>query len=81
MEHTWEDLAGLSLAHPFPEHAGDVPGMSRGSAGALPYRASPFRGLAACFLGVNREAVASTYDAGSIVRRSTIRGTVHTNTP
>jgi hypothetical protein len=42
---------------------------------------SPFLALAARFPGVTREAVAAAYDAGTIVRGSTIRGTVHTATP
>jgi hypothetical protein len=42
---------------------------------------SPFLGLAARFPGVTREAVGAAYEAGTIVRGSTIRGTVHTATP
>ncbi len=42
---------------------------------------SPFLGLAARFPGVTREAVSAAYEAGTVVRGSTIRGTVHTATP
>jgi Winged helix DNA-binding domain len=80
--HTWEDLAGLALARQFPERPTDVAGMLDAVGPVQSQTArSPFLGLAARFPGVTREAVSAAYEAGTVVRGSTIRGTVHTATP
>jgi hypothetical protein len=42
---------------------------------------SPFLGLAARFPGLTRDALTAAYEAGTVVRGSTVRGTVHTATP
>jgi hypothetical protein len=79
---TWEDLAGLALARQFPLRPTDVPGMLDAVGPVQSQTArSPFLGLAARFPGVTREAVSAAYEAGTVVRGSTIRGTVHTATP
>jgi Winged helix DNA-binding domain len=80
--HTWEDLAGLALARQLPEQTADVAAMLERAGPVQAQTArSPFLGLAARFPGVTRDAIAAAYDAGTIVRGSTIRGTVHTATP
>jgi Winged helix DNA-binding domain len=80
--HTWDDLAGLALARQFPAPPDDVAGMLERVGPVQSQTArSPFVGLAARFPGVTREAVTAAYEAGAIVRGSTIRGTVHTATP
>lgn len=82
MALTWDDLAGRALARQFPAPVGEVAGMliRVGPVQSQTAR-SPFLGLAARFPGVTRDAVAAAYEAGTIVRGSTIRGTVHTATP
>jgi hypothetical protein len=83
---SWDDLAGGALGRQFP---GTVPGDRPDVAGRLarigPIQAqtarSPFLGLAARFPGTTREEVTAAYESGSVVRGSTIRGTVHTATP
>ncbi|WP_107772440.1 winged helix DNA-binding domain-containing protein [Nocardioides sediminis] len=82
MTLTWEDLAGLALARQFPATTPEVPGMIDlvGPVQSQTAR-SPFLGLAARFPGVTRDAVGAAYEDGTIVRGSTIRGTVHTATP
>lgn len=82
MALTWDDLAGSALARQFPAPEGEVAGMlARVGPVQSQTARSPFLGLAARFPGVTREAVAAAYEAGTIVRGSTIRGTVHTATP
>lgn len=82
MTLTWDDLAGRALARQFPAPTPDVAGMLDlvGPVQSQTAR-SPFLGLAARFPGVTRDAVSAAYDDGTIVRGSTIRGTVHTATP
>lgn len=82
MALTWDDLAGRALARQFPAPAGEVAGMlTRVGPVQSQTARSPFLALAARFPGVTRDAVAAAYEAGTIVRGSTIRGTVHTATP
>lgn len=82
MALTWDDLAGRALARQFPAPVGEVAGMlTRVGPVQSQTARSPFLGLAARFPGVTRDAVAAAYEAGTIVRGSTIRGTVHTATP
>lgn len=82
MAHTWEDLGALALARQFPALPDDVGGMLERVGPVQSQTArSPFLGLAARFPGVTRDAVSAAYEAGAIVRGSTIRGTVHTATP
>jgi hypothetical protein len=79
---TWEELAGRALARQFPAPVGAVPDMLERVGPVQSQTArSPFLALAARFPGVTREAIAAAYDAGKVVRGSTIRGTVHTATP
>lgn len=82
MGYSWEDLAALALARQFPAAPDEVAGML-GRVGPVQSQTarSPFIGLAARFVGVTREALTTAYEAGAIVRGSTIRGTVHTATP
>ena len=79
---SWDDLAGAALARQFPDPAPDVAGRLTqvGPVQAQTAR-SPFLGLAARFPGTTRAELESAYEAGAIVRGSTIRGTVHTATP
>lgn len=84
MAHTWEDLAAASLARQFPVlpedrdvaaavHAiGDLQTQTARSA---------FIGLGARFPGITHDAITAAYDSGTVVRGSTIRGTVHTASP
>lgn len=82
MGYSWEDLAGLALARQFPAPITDVPGMLDRIGPVQSQTArSPFLGLAARFPGVTRDVVSAAYEAGTVVRGSTIRGTVHTATP
>jgi hypothetical protein len=79
---TWDDLAAAALARQFPDDPGSVPEQVR-AIGALQTQTarSAFLGLAARFPGVTHAEITAAYDAGGIVRGSTIRGTVHTATP
>lgn len=82
MSLTWDDLAGAALARQFPEPAGDVAARFAQIGPVQSQTArSPFLALAARFPGTTREEVTAAYEAESIVRGSTIRGTVHTATP
>ncbi|MCY7401002.1 MAG: winged helix DNA-binding domain-containing protein [Nocardioides sp.] len=82
MGFSWDDLAGLALARQFPEAPSDVAGMIDRIGPVQSQTArSPFLALAARFPGATRDAITAAYDAGAIVRGSTIRGTVHTATP
>ncbi|UFN44398.1 DNA glycosylase AlkZ-like family protein [Nocardioides okcheonensis] len=82
MPLTWDDLAGAALARQFPEPVGDV-AARLGRVGAVQSQTarSPFLALAARFPGTTRAQVEAAYEAGTIVRGSTVRGTVHTATP
>lgn len=78
----WDDLAAASLARQFPVDPGTV--RERVDAvGDLQTQTarSAFIGLGARFPGVTHADITAAYDAGEIVRGSTIRGTVHTATP
>lgn len=85
MALSWEDLAGASLARQFP----DVPDAATDAAAAVhaigdmqtQTARSAFIGLGARFPGITHEAISTAYAAGTVVRGSTIRGTVHTASP
>lgn len=82
MTYTWEDLAGRALARQFPDRPADVAGMLDAVGPVQSQTArSPFLGLAARFPGLTRDALSAAYEDGTVVRGSTIRGTVHTATP
>ena len=79
----WDDLATNALARQFPVEAPDGVAGMLDLVGPMQTQTarSAFIGLAARFPGVTHEAITAAYDAGEIVRGSTIRGTVHTATP
>ena len=78
----WDDLAAASLARQFPDDPGTVADRVRAVGDMQTQTArSAFVGLAARFPGVTHAEITAAYDAGGIVRGSTIRGTVHTATP
>ncbi|MBV9832180.1 MAG: AlkZ family DNA glycosylase [Marmoricola sp.] len=87
MGATWEELGAAALARQFPVPT--EPLEAAGVAGAVrrigPIQSqtarSPFLGLAARFPGVTHEAVTAAYEDWTIVRGSTLRGTVHTTVP
>lgn len=86
MALTWDDLAAAALARQFPETSPDArPDVAGRMARVGPVQAqtarAPFIGLAARFPGTTRAEVSEAYESRSIVRGSTIRGTVHTSTP
>lgn len=82
MAHTLEELSALSLARQFPEDVETVPDLVAATGPVQSQTArSPFIGLAARCPGLTHERITASYDAGEIVRGSTIRGTVHTATP
>ena len=82
MSRSWDDLAALTTARQFPDTMSDVADLvaSTGPVQSQTAR-SPFVGLAARAPGVTHGAISAAYDAGALVRGSTIRGTVHTATP
>lgn len=79
---TWDDLAALSLARQLPPRPDSV-GAMVAACGPLQTQTarSAFLGLAARFPGVTHAEISAAYDDASLVRGSTIRGTVHTATP
>jgi DNA glycosylase AlkZ-like len=80
--YSWDDLAALALGRQFPESAPDVPTMLERIGPIQSQTArSAFLGLGTRFPGLTREQITAAYEAGTIVRGSTIRGTVHTATP
>ncbi len=82
MDFSWDDLAGLALARQFPEPSGDVAStMERVGPVQAQTARSPFLALAARHPGTTRDEITAAYEAGTIVRGSTVRGTVHTATP
>ena len=86
MALTWDDLAAAALARQFPETSADarpdVAGrLDRVGPVQTQTARSPFLALAARFPGTSRAEVTEAYESRSIVRGSTIRGTVHTSTP
>ena len=82
MGYSWDDLAGLALARQLPPAVGQV-GAALDLIGPVQSQTarSPFLALAARFPGTTRDEVSAAYEDGTIVRGSTIRGTVHTTTP
>lgn len=85
MPLAWDDLAGAALGRQLPEgHDGPDDVAARlerlGPVQSQTAR-SPFLALAARFPGTTRAEVEAAYEAGSVVRGSTVRGTVHTATP
>ncbi|CAM3686555.1 winged helix DNA-binding domain-containing protein [Nocardioides zeicaulis] len=84
MPLSWEDLAAAALARQLPEDPGGSGVAARldlvGPVQSQTAR-SPFLALAARFPGTTRAEVEAAYEDGSLVRGSTIRGTVHTATP
>jgi hypothetical protein len=78
----WDDLAAASLARQFPEDPGTVAARV-GAIGDLQTQTarSAFIGLGARFPGTTHAEISEAYAAGTIVRGSTIRGTVHTASP
>ncbi len=82
MGHSWEDLGALTCARQFPAVDGDVATLLErvGPIQSQTARSS-FLGLAARFPGVTHAAITEAFETSSIVRGSTIRGTVHTATP
>ncbi len=84
---SWEELGALALARQFPDRVDpadpvDVADAVRRTGPIQSQTArSPFVGLAARFPGVTHEEITRAYEDFSIVRGSTIRGTVHTTVP
>src|SRR5690349_1204849 len=79
---SWDDLAAGSLARQFPDDPGTVAGRVHAIGDPQTQTArSAFIGLGARFPGVTHAEITAAYDAGEIVRGSTIRGTVHTADP
>ncbi|MFC7360241.1 winged helix DNA-binding domain-containing protein [Nocardioides astragali] len=88
MACSWEDLAGAALARQFPDDTGAPDGAVDAAAAVhaigdmqTQTARSAFIGLGARFPGITHEAVSAAYAAGTVVRGSTIRGTVHTASP
>ncbi len=82
MTYRLDDLTALSLARQFPA---PIPSIAEAVSSIGPIQSqtarSPFLGLAARFPGLSHADLTAAYEAGEIVRGSTIRGTVHTSTP
>ncbi|GGK72935.1 hypothetical protein GCM10011509_21840 [Ornithinimicrobium pekingense] len=85
---TWEQLAAATLARQFPDdlaRGGGPEDVAQALDRIGPVQSqtarSPYLALAARRSGVTYEAVGTTYEDAAIVRGSTLRGTVHTNTP
>ncbi len=82
MALTWDDLAAASVARQFPDARGTVAERVHAIGDLQTQTArSAFIGLGARFPGVTRAEIVAAYEAGGIVRGSTIRGTVHTASP
>lgn len=89
---TWEELAARALARQFPDRPSPDRQQPHGL-GTIAERVartgpmqtqtarSAFLGIAARFPGTTHAEITAAYDAGDLVRGSTIRGTVHTATP
>ena len=79
---TWDELAAAALARQLPDDPGSVAARLDlvGPVQSQTAR-SPFLVLAARFPGTTRAEVEAAYEDGSLVRGSTVRGTVHTATP
>jgi hypothetical protein len=79
---SWDELAALTLARQFPDRLDDVTAMVAATGPMQTQTArSAFLGLAARFPCVTHAAITRAYESGSLVRGSSIRGTVHTATP
>jgi winged helix DNA-binding protein len=81
--YDWDELRGLSLARQFPEVGGrDAEAVAETVRRIGPIQSqtarSPYAGLGARLPGVTHAAVTEAYESWSVVRGSTIRGTVHT---
>lgn len=84
MSSSWEDLAGLALARQFPADldGSDVTAAVHAIGDMQTQTArSAFIGLAARFPGTTHAAITEAYAGGTVVRGSTVRGTVHTASP
>jgi hypothetical protein len=82
MAYALADLTALSLGRQFPEGIDDVADLVTATGPVQSQTArSPFIGLAARRPGTTHAEITAAYDAGRLVRGSTIRGTVHTGTP
>jgi hypothetical protein len=85
---TWDDLGGAARARQLPDRS-DLPGAPGDVTSVIdlvgPVQSqtarSPFLALAARSPGTTRAEVEAAYVAGTLVRGSTVRGTVHTSTP
>lgn len=81
MAYALEDLRSASLGRQFPAGIDDVADLVAATGPVQSQTArSPFIGLAARRPGTTHDEVTAAYESGSIVRGSTIRGTVHTAT-
>jgi hypothetical protein len=83
--YDWDELRALSLARQFPDVRGvgaDAVVETVRRIGPIQSQTarSPYVALGARLPGVTHEAVTAAYESLSIVRGSTIRGTVHTST-
>lgn len=81
--YTWDQLARRSLARQFPRVRGRGPGAVAETIRRIgPIQSqtarSPFLAIAARLPGATHEAITSAYEQFTIVRGSTMRGTVHT---
>ncbi len=82
MAHTWESLNALSIARQFPDADLPVPQLAARIGPMQTQTArSAFLGLGARSPRATHDAVTDAYEAGELVRASTLRGTVHTSTP
>jgi hypothetical protein len=83
--YDWDELRALSLARQFPDVDGRGPDavvetVRRTGPIQSQTARSPYAALGARLPGVTHEAVTTAYESLSIVRGSSIRGTVHTST-
>lgn len=82
MGYALEDLTAASLGRQFPDGIDEVADLVTATGPIQSQTArSPFIGLAARRPGTTHAELTAAYEAGAIVRGSTIRGTVHTGTP
>ncbi|MEH0108153.1 crosslink repair DNA glycosylase YcaQ family protein [Tersicoccus sp. MR15.9] len=77
-----DDLAALTLARQFPADPLEAPALLEAVGPVQTQTArSAFLGLAARSPLVTHASLTAAYEAGDVVRGSTLRGTVHTSTP
>ena len=82
MSYALEDLMAASLGRQFPDGIDEVADLVSATGPVQSQTArSPFIGVAARRPGTTHAEVTAAYEAETIVRGSTIRGTVHTATP